>query len=155
MTTRREAFSQPVSSVSCGTSGVATVATLQKVGDISLLYADELLISFDVETAFAGGTSPTLDVYIQQQTADGTWVDLVAFDQHTDTANGKTVVLPLRHSPPSPADAATNSLVETALTAAQARVGHWGSTIRIQEEVGGTVGTAAIYSVFIRALEDK
>ena len=140
-------------------SGTLAVATLLTLGGRALNEFKELLIYLNVTTALAG-TTPTMDLYLQRAVVpnpvaatDAHWDDLYAFPQVITALIERIVHLPVSAAvvvSAATAHALTRQMA--GMVADSAKLGHWGDRIRIVEKMGGTVTTAAVYSIHITGI---
>lgn len=143
-----------VSARTSATSGTTTVVTVTRVDDMPLRRLSRLLVRMNVTQAMAG-TTPTMDIYLQRALAPSPgasdWEDFYHFPQVTTSLTDRVLTLPLPEAQDADASLATYSrarAIET-LAADTCLGGYWGDQIRIREVIGGTVSTAAIYSIYM------
>ena len=145
-----------VSTRTSETTGTAVVATPTLLEGVPLDEFGELLIYLQVTTALVG-TSPTMRIYLQRavvpnpdESIDAHWTDIYCFLEITPASSQEEVVLfPIRPWGPTVQEIASWGFPREVATQVprEAYVGHWGSRIRIVEKMGGTVTTAAVYSI--------
>jgi len=155
--TAREAV---ISARTCANSGTATVVTPATVDGVGLDLFDELVAFLDVTTAFVGGTSPTMDIYLQRAvrpnadpTVDADWEDLYHFTQVVSATLQRLVGLPaVKTVTAEPGATQGHARTLDTLAAESGLPGHWGDKLRVREKIGGTVGTACVYSLYFTGL---
>ena len=156
--TKRE---KVISARTSATGGTAKAKNVTGIQNVPLDEFEELLVYLDINTALVG-TSPTMDIYLQRavtdtpdEDTDTDWDDLFAFPQVTTSLVEHVVALPAHiiSSTTGGLRAALSAVRgHAALTTNSAKLGHWGSQIRIVEKMGGTVTTAAVYDVTITGI---
>src|SRR5690349_7662076 len=153
-------------------SGTATLSVAQEnesrqavetVDGEALDLFDELAVYLEVTAAFAGGTSPTMDLYLQwalrpnaDPTVDADWDDFYHFPQ---VVTGTTPKLYVGFEAWK-AQAGASELLATGshvaaietLAADSQRPGHWGDKLRVREKMGGPVSTPCTYSLHLVGL---
>ncbi|KKL99726.1 hypothetical protein LCGC14_1811510, partial [marine sediment metagenome] len=136
-------------------SGTAKVSAHRSIGGHAIDGFESVLAYLDVNTK-PEGTSPTLDIRLQRavvpnpdEDTDAHWDTFLAFSQVTDSAAVEKVAIAS-----SMAITFIGSQIDfeenrDAATAERTRPGPWGDVIRVVEAMGGTVTTAAVWSLHI------
>lgn len=152
--------------VADGTAALAAVSTSAAastpvaLGTITgLSKFDELEIDFTASSALTGGTC---DYVLQRLGANNVWDDYVYLGQQTaGTAFAVRVVLPVQLAVASEAATGvatawaphdTNTDATIALTAKNARHGHWGGSLRVIARTGAAVSAAAVTNTYVRGI---
>lgn len=156
--TKRETWIGDQTSAKTGTNVRGTFSTLD---GYDLEGFKQLNIYLQVTTPLVG-TSPTMNVFLQRAvvsnpdpTNDAHWDDILAYTQVTDSSglntdgkNEDICMIPYVSMFGGIIQSTATTYRETAnLTAARAKAGHLGDCLRVVEKMGGTVTTAAVYSI--------
>lgn len=140
-------------------SGTTVLGIVDEIDEYALEGFEELLLHLSVTTALQG-SSPTMDLYLQRAIrpnpdvdTDAHWADYYRVDQvGNNTLYERQQTWPVKGIAINLKAANVDSPVEQAgatLAMEELYVGHWHDRLRIVEKMGGTVTTAAVYSIYV------
>ena len=136
-------------------TGTAKVSAHESIDGKAVDGLESLLVYLDVNTK-PEGTSPTLDIRLQRAVVpnpdvdtDAHWDTFLAFSRVTDSATVEKVMVAGNLPPTYIASQIDFEENRDTATAERSRVGSFGDVIRVVEAMGGTVTTAAVWSLHV------